>query len=35
MKFGVSEGMVLASSKDNNVYLLSPDKCAEPGMKVR
>ena len=35
MKFGVSEGMVLASSKDNNVYLVSPDKGAEPGMKVR
>ena len=35
MKFGVSEGMVLASSKDNNIYLVSPDKGAEPGMKVR
>ena len=26
MKFGVSEGMVLASSNDNGIYLISPDK---------
>ena len=35
MKFGISEGMVLASSDDNGIYLISPDKGAEPGMKVR
>ena len=35
MKFGISEGMVLASSNENGIYLVSPDKGAEPGMKVR
>ena len=35
MKFGLSEGMVLASSNDNGIYLISPDDGAEPGMKVR
>ena len=35
MKFGVSEGMVLASSNDEGVYLVSPDNGAKPGMKVR
>ena len=35
MKFGISEGMVLASSNDNGIYLISPDKGAKPGMKVR
>tara|TARA_B100000941_G_scaffold41263_1_gene25010 strand:- start:2326 stop:4281 length:1956 start_codon:yes stop_codon:yes gene_type:complete len=35
MKFGISEGMVLASSNDKGIYLVSPDKGAEPGMKVR
>ena len=35
MKFGISDGMVLASSNDNGIYLVSPDKGAEPGMKVR
>ncbi len=35
MKFGISEGMVLASSNDEGVYLVSPDDGAEPGMKVR
>jgi methionyl-tRNA synthetase len=35
MKFGVSEGMVLAASGSSpGVYLLSPDTGAEPGMKV-
>jgi len=35
MKFGVSEGMVLAASGSSpGVYLLSPDAGAEPGMKV-
>ena len=35
MKFGLPEGMVLASSKDDGIYLVSPDDGAEPGMKVR
>ncbi len=35
MKFGVSEGMVLAASGDGpGVYLLAPDSGATPGMKV-
>ena len=35
MKFGLSEGMVLASSDDDGIYLVSPDEGAKPGMKVR
>ena len=36
MKFGVSEGMVLAASGEGpGLYLLSPDSGAEPGMKVK
>jgi len=36
MKFGVSEGMVLAASGDDpGVFLLSPDTGAQPGMKVK
>ena len=40
MKFGVSEGMVLAASHaddavDTGIYLLSPDSDAQPGMRVR
>ena len=35
MKFGLSEGMVLASSNDDGVYLISPDEGALPGMKVK
>jgi len=35
MKFGISEGMVLASSNDNGIYLISPDKGAEAGMKIK
>ena len=35
MRFGVSEGMVLAASEDDGApYLLNPDSGAEPGMKV-
>jgi methionyl-tRNA synthetase len=35
MKFGVSEGMVLAASNDSGgPYLLSPDSGAVPGMRV-
>jgi len=35
MRFGVSEGMVLAAAGGNGIYLLSPDSGAEPGMRVR
>ena len=36
MRFGVSEGMVLAAGEgDERVFLLSPDEGAEPGMRVR
>ena len=35
MKFGISEGMVLASSSDDGIYLISPDEGAIPGMKVK
>ena len=36
MKFGLSEGMVLAASGDApGLYLLSPDDGAQPGMKVK
>jgi methionyl-tRNA synthetase len=35
MRFGVSQGMVLAASaKGDGVFLLSPDSGAKPGMKV-
>ena len=36
MKFGVSEGMVLAASGEGTgIFLLSPDSGAQPGMKVK
>jgi len=36
MKFGLSEGMVLAASGEGpGIYILSPDSGAEPGMKVK
>ena len=39
MKFGISEGMVLAASdtdsKTAGLYILSPDSGAEPGMRVK
>ena len=34
MRFGVSEGMVLASANEEGIYLLSPDTGAEPGQRV-
>jgi methionyl-tRNA synthetase len=35
MKFGVSEGMVLAASNESpGLYLLSPDSGAVPGMRI-
>lgn len=35
MKFGVSQGMVLAAGDGDGPYLLSPDEGARPGMKVK
>ena len=36
MKFGLSEGMVLAASGEApGLYLLAPDSGAQPGMKVK
>lgn len=38
MKFGLSEGMVLASSNgdaNSGLYILSPDDGAQPGMQVK
>ena len=36
MKFGVSEGMVLAASGEGpGIFLLSPDAGAQPGMRVK
>jgi len=36
MRFGLSEGMVLAASGDGpGIYLLAPDSGATPGMRVK
>jgi len=39
MKFGLSEGMVLAASdpegKTSGLYLLAPDPGAQPGMRIK
>jgi len=35
MRFGVSEGMVLAANSDSGIYLLGVDAGAEPGMRVK
>ena len=36
MRFGVSEGMVLAAGPGGeDIFLLSPDEGAEPGMRVK
>ena len=36
MRFGVSEGMILAAGAGgDDIYLLGPDAGAEPGMQVR
>jgi len=36
MKFGLSEGMVLAASgEDVGIFLISPDNGAQPGMRVK
>ena len=34
MRFGVSEGMVLAAGDDDGIYLLSPDSGAKPGQRI-
>ena len=35
MRFGVSEGMILAASSDEEgVFILHPDQGAKPGMRV-
>ena len=34
MRFGISEGMALAASGDDGLFLLAPDAGARPGMKV-
>ena len=36
MKFGISEGMILAASdSDGGVFVLSPDSGAQPGQKIK
>ena len=36
MRFGISEGMVLAAGPgDNEIYLLEPHAGAKPGMQIR
>jgi methionyl-tRNA synthetase len=36
MKFGLSEGMILAASGEGpGIYLLSPDSGAQPGMRIK
>lgn len=34
MRFGLSEGMVLAAGDKEGIYLLEPDSGAQPGMRV-
>jgi methionyl-tRNA synthetase len=36
MKFGLSEGMVLAASgTEPGLFILSPDDGAQPGMRIK
>jgi methionyl-tRNA synthetase len=35
MKFGVSEGMVLAAGDGKGLYILEPHDGAQPGMRVK
>ena len=36
MKFGLSEGMILAASdSDGGIFVLSPDNGAQPGQKIK
>jgi methionyl-tRNA synthetase len=34
MRFGTSEGMVLAAGDKSGIYLLEPDSGAKPGQRV-
>tara|TARA_B100000809_G_scaffold48690_1_gene43437 strand:- start:3842 stop:5863 length:2022 start_codon:yes stop_codon:yes gene_type:complete len=34
MRFGISEGMVLAAADKNGIYLLEPDSGAQPGQRI-
>jgi methionyl-tRNA synthetase len=34
MKFGLSEGMVIAAGTDGDVFLVSPDAGAVPGQRL-
>jgi methionyl-tRNA synthetase len=34
MRFGISEGMVLAAGNNEGIYLLSPDSGAQPGQRI-
>ena len=34
MRFGMSEGMVLAAADKNGIYLLEPDSGAQPGQRI-
>ena len=34
MRFGMSEGMVLAAADSNGIYLLEPDSGAQPGQRI-
>ena len=34
MKFGLSEGMILAAGGESEVHLLLPDEGAKPGQRV-
>lgn len=35
MKFGISEGMVLAAGDDKGIYILEPHHRAQAGMRVK
>jgi methionyl-tRNA synthetase len=35
MRFGESQGMVLAAGDGNSIYLLAPDSGAMPGMRIK
>ncbi|MDE4994475.1 hypothetical protein NAH09_10085, partial [Francisella tularensis subsp. holarctica] len=35
MKFGMSEGMVLAAVDGKGIYILEPHEGAQPGMRVK
>lgn len=34
MRFGISEGMVLAAADEEGIYLLEPDSRAKPGQRI-